>query len=185
MRLVVASAPSSRHAVPLPRRQGVRALPKSSPRKGAARRKAQTFWCPRPLPEHGGRLPARHTRRRERQAHAILRRFFAARRAALSLGCYLLRAATAHLRALKPWDASVALRTSSPGARNRARVGQRPIAPRTSRQPAPGRASWWTRAEPRRRPGADLQNRPAGAAPRPAIKTPPERAPSVDEVRPR
>jgi hypothetical protein len=41
-----------------------------------------------------------------------------------------------------------------------------------SRQPAPGRDSYWSRAEPRRRPSVWLRTKPAGAAPRPASRTP-------------
>jgi hypothetical protein len=45
------------------------------------------------------------------------------------------------------------------GGATRFQVGRRPVAQHLSRQPAPGRASYWTRAEPRCRPSARLANR--------------------------
>ena len=45
-----------------------------------------------------------------------------------------------------------------------AQAGRRPVAQTKSFQPAPGRDSYWSRAEPRHRPSAELRVRPAGAA---------------------
>jgi hypothetical protein len=110
--------------------EGARALLNSpletSPRGGGAPTDA-ILWCPCPSPDTAGATCAQVAR--SAVAHAISQRF-CRRRAALSLGCCPAQGSHGAPSGSQPRHAFVALKV--PG---------RAVAPRTSRQPAPGGAS--------------------------------------------
>jgi hypothetical protein len=140
--------PSIRHALSLPRRESRPGFASVLPPEGVGAPKSAVLWFPRPLLDTAGA-----SRRASRGVHSVPGRAF-------QLG---------HRARARP---------ETERGRRRAEVGRRPVAQYPSRQPAPGRVSYWTRAEPRHRPGAIMRRSPAGAAPRPANRNASRQRPS-------
>ena len=165
--------PGAGQASSFPRRRATPRLCCFSPRglapEGDGAPKSASLLASVSVAGHGGRLSARHMGLRSNseaiaQTHAISRRF-------------LLHAGPRFRRQCPASPATDVSQSDVGGlrldrkVRDLTVVSQFLAGPRSGHGRSPGAA---------RVPG--LRNRPAGAAPRPAIKTPQERAPSVDEV---